>query len=227
MKTRTYGLIVVALLAPLFVVGTVFAVDTQTSQPTENTTTEKESKKQTLDEKQKKELSERVQKRKAEAKTKLNTVQDKRLKTRCKNAQGLIRNTHGKVKGVETNRFKIHNNLVDRLKKLQTKLIDKGIDTAALQANITELEARIATFNTDLAAYRQTVEDLGNIEDCTADTDAFKASLEAARTALQKVRGDAVAIRTYVKETVKPTLKDIRAQIIEAKKTTNGSEGGQ
>lgn len=54
--------------------------------------------------------------------------------------------------------------------------------------------------------------------DCAADPDAFKASLEASRTALAKLSPDAKDISTYMTETIKPILKTIREQL-EAQKT--------
>lgn len=226
MKSRISLVIALGLIVPLFAAVPVFAVDGQddsSSTTQQDTTTE--TKKETLTEQQKKELSERIQKRKSEAKAKLNYTQEKRLKSRCKNAQGLVRSVGSRVKGVETSRGKVHTNLVDRLKSLETKLKSKGVDTTTLQSQITELEAKIATFNADLAVYKQAVSDLGNIEGCTADPAAFKASLEAARSALTKVREDAVAIRSYVKDTIKPTLKEIRAQLEASQPKDESSEG--
>lgn len=225
MKSRIGVLLTIGLLVPLFFVGSVLAITTEatttTEQPAEATTQT-----ETLNETQKKELSERIQKRKTEAKLRLTTVQQKRIQTRCKNAQGLVKNVSGRVKGIETNRTKVHANLVDRLKNLETKLAAKNVDTAQYKTQIAELEAKIATFNTDMAAYKQAVADLGNIEDCTSDPTAFKASLEVTRAALQKVHDDAVAIRTYVKDTIKPTLTVIRTQLEGAQAVTPAETTG-
>ena len=210
-KLRNLGFVLVALLLPLVLVGTVWAQE-QPTEPTQSQTTESEVK-EPLTADQKKAISDRIQQRKAEAKLKLTNAQQKRLQTRCKAGQGAVKKVSGRLNGIETSRTKVHTNLVDRLTSLQTKLAEKSLDTAALQAQITELKAKIATFQTDLATYKQLVSDLGNIEDCTADPTAFKASLEATRTALKKVHDDAVAIRSYVNDTIKPTIKTLRAQL--------------
>lgn len=221
MKARISVALGIGLLLPLFAVGAVFAQDS--SQTTTNTTTQTDDTSTTetkpLTDAQKKEMNARTEKRKAEAKLKLTAVQQKRIQARCKNAQGLVRSVGVKVKGVETSRTKIHANLVERLTELQTKLDAKNVDTTQLKAEIAELKVKIATFDTDLAAYKQLVADLAEL-DCTADPAAFKTSLDSARASLQKVRDDAVAVRTYVKDTIKPTLKSIQTQLESAENTS-------
>ena len=100
--------------------------------------------------------------------------------------------------------------MLGNLNKLQTKLSGQGVDTTQLAAEITALKEKIDTFNNDLGAYRETLSDIANM-DCEADPSAFKASLDQARESLKKVHADAVDIRTYVKDTIKPTLQTIRS----------------
>lgn len=175
----------------------------------ENTTT-------TLTDEQKKSLAERVEKRKTELKTQLKASEKARLKTKCKASQGKISSIRGRIKGIETSRSEVYKNMINRLTNLSDKLENKGADTTELDATIAELQTKIETFNTDLAAYKQAVSDLADM-DCEADPDGFKASLEAARTALATVNQDALAVRSYLQDTIKPLLKTIRAQLAEAK----------
>jgi peptidoglycan hydrolase CwlO-like protein len=192
------------LLMPVFVMAPVLAVET-----TDTTTT---TTSQQTDDTQKAELQTRVQKRKESLKTKLTTVEQKRLQTKCKNSQGLISSLKGRITGIETSRAQVYTNLVDRLNNLQSKLDTKGADTAELKTEITTLQTKIDTFKTDLAAYKQSVSDTAAL-DCTTDPTGFKASLEDSRTGLTKVRTDAQDIKTYVNDTIKPTLKKIRATL--------------
>jgi len=220
MKIRI-TLLAAILIAPLVLATTVLAEEAQnnneqttqsTTQSTDGDKTDKTNKSEkTAEEKAK--LHDRLEKRKSDAKLRLTTAQQKRFQTRCKGAQTLLRNVDKHNGTIKTNRHKLHTNLVDRLNKLETKLAAKGVDTAALKAQIAELQAKITTFDTDFDAYKQAVADLAEIDDCTSDPTAFKASLDTARTALQKVKDDAAAIRTYVKDTVKPTLSLIREEL--------------
>ena len=50
----------------------------------------------------------------------------------------------------------------------------KGVDTTTLESQITELKAKITTYSTDLAAYKQSLTDLKAV-DCKTDPDAFQA----------------------------------------------------
>lgn len=191
--------------------GVVLAVEDAESTPAttstqaEGSTTEAE-----------KSLAERIAKRKAELKTQLRASEKARLKAKCKASQGKISSIRGRIKGIETSRSQVYKNMLNRLVKLSDKLENKGADTTELDAAIAELQTKIETFNTDLAAYKQAVSDLADM-DCEADPDGFKASLEAARTALTTVNEDALAIRNYLKDTIKELLKTIRSQLAETK----------
>ena len=154
----------------------------------------------------------RLDKRKADQKTKLTNAQKTRLKGKCKAAQGKVSSVSGRAKGIQTSRAKVHANVVNRLTNLSAKLEAKDADTVELNTMIAELKTKITTFETDLAAYLQTIADLETM-DCVSDPEGFKASLDAARTALETVHNDAKAIRSYLTDTIKPQLVAIRAQL--------------
>ncbi len=197
---------------PVVATAVVFAEETnQNSTTTTNTKTAAETAAAT------KALTDRIAKRKTELKTKLTNAEKVRLLSKCKAAQGLVRTTEGRVKGLEISRGQVYENTITHLTGLSEKLKNKGIDTTELNSDITILRSKITVFNTDLAVFKQNVSDLAAM-DCTTDPDGFKASLEAARTAQQKVRQDALAVRSYINDTIKPLLKTIRAQL-ETKKT--------
>lgn len=174
-------------------------------------------------------LKARLEERKAALKTRLTAAKLARLKTRCKPAQSSISNIRGRIKGLETSRANVYENLLDRLNKLNERLKTHDVDTAAFEAQLTELHTLIDTFSADLDAYKLTVGDLADM-DCASDPTAFQASLEAARTARTKAADSAKAVRTYLSETIKPTLKDLKAQFAQnssdSQKTETENEGG-
>lgn len=157
------------------------------------------------------ELKARLDARKAALKTRLDATKQARIKLRCKASQSSISNIRGRIKGLETSRTNVYENLLSRLEKLNDRLKANDVDTAALETQLNELHTLIDTFNTDLAAYKLVVGDLADM-DCATDPTAFQASLETARTARAKVAESAKAVRTYLTETIKPTLKDLKAQ---------------
>ena len=217
MKTRNimFGAL---LIAPLFIFGTVSAHGTPTEHAAEKAQTRvaQTTEEATLSAEEKKaKLQERIAKRKTELKVRITAAEKQRLQTRCKNSTGKFNSLDGRIKGIETSRAQVYDNLVDRLTKLSTKLQERNVDTTELDAEIAQLQEKITTFQTDLAAYKQAVADLKDLgADCATDAEGFKASLEAARSALQKVKLDAADIKTFVNDTIKPTLKSIREGIV-------------
>lgn len=157
------------------------------------------------------ELKARLEARKTALKTRIDAAKQARIKSRCKAAQGGISNIRGRIKGLETSRSHVYENLLSRLEKLNERLKANNVDTAVLETQLTELHTLIDTFNADLAAYKLAVSDLADM-DCVAEPVAFQASLEEARTARTKAVESAKAIKTYLSETIKPTLKDLKAQ---------------
>lgn len=230
MKSRNKLFMAALLAAPLFLLGNVSAHQTGsehehgaagTAQVAQNANTNGRQ----LTDEEKKALQERLTKRKAELKVRLTNAEKQRLQARCKNANGPISSLSGRIKGIETSRTQVYENLVDRLTKLSTKLQDRNLDTTEFDAEIAELQEKITTFQTDLTAYKEAVSDLGSM-DCAADVEAFKASLEAARSAREKLKMDVVGIKAYVNDTIKPTLKSIRDQIA-SQDGTDTEESGE
>lgn len=220
MKVRTKLMLASGFLTPMLLFGGVAAVEDNTTttdddkvitQQTEETNEDKPT------------LAERLEARKAALQLRLSFAEQQRLKLRCKGAQGLISPLAGRIQGIETSRTQVHEHLLDRLEKLSERLADRGVDVTTLNTQIDELETKIETFKTDLEEYKQAVADLKDM-DCVADPDAFKASLETARNLRAKLKQDVVDIRTYLNDTIKPTLKAIREQLA-ADNQENEGEG--
>lgn len=213
MKLRIKPLIIsgvfvlAATMLPLSVVvaNTPEEPNSEVTTTTTATTTEEDEKPNPA------ELKARLEARKTALKTRIDAAKQIRIKSRCKAAQGGISNIRGRIKGLETSRSHVYENLLSRLEKLNERLKANNVDTAALEMQLTELRTLIDTFNTDLAAYKLAVSDLADM-DCAADPTAFQASLEEARTARAKAAESAKAVKTYLSETIKPTLKELKAQ---------------
>lgn len=173
-------------------------------------------------------LLRRLTDRKSSLKTKLTTTEQSRVKLKCVPSQtGSLKSLSGRIKGIETSRRQTHKNLLNRLDKLVEKLKVKNVDTTALEAEIVVLKTKIATFDADLALYKQAITDLKSM-DCVADPVSFKASLETARTLKQTVAKDSESIKSYVNDTIKPTLKIIQTALETAEKLeTNKTDGTQ
>lgn len=197
------------LVLPVLSTAAVFAIEDGTSTTSQTTT-------ETSATDTAKALAERIAKHKTELKTRLSNAEKLRLQSKCKASQGLVSSIRGRIKGIETSRGEVYKNIINRLTNLSEKLKNKGANTTELDADIAVLQSKMDTFNTDLAAYKQAVSDVADM-DCITDPDGFKAALEAARAARQKVNEDGLAVRSYINDTIKPLLKTIRAQLEAAK----------
>lgn len=220
-------LVGVLLALPLLVITPLVAAENSASgssatQSNTNSTTssddksketfEQEVKRLTESEDKKKSQADRLKEKIAELKIKLTTAEQTKIKLKCVVAQGNIRTLDARIDTGVVERGKAYNELLDHLDKAITKLKVSNIDTKQLEDERAVLAKKIDTFKKDLAAYKVTLADAKSIG-CVADPSAFKAALETARTSRGLVAADAAAVRSYVTDTIKPTLKTIRETI--------------
>lgn len=174
-------------------------------------------------------VEDRVKSRVAELKTKLTAAQTAKLKVACKPAQVKTSTLKTKLGLISTNRTTTYANITAKLTTLQTKVKAANVDTTDLDAQLTQLKTLVTTFNTDLKNYTQAVSDTAAI-DCVADPTGFQASIEAARALHDKLLTDSAAIKTYLSDTIKPTLQTLKTQLeaaeTESEKTTTTTTTG-
>lgn len=155
---------------------------------------------------------ERLDKYKQAYAAKLSVAQEARLKARCKQAQTKGKSLGELVTKNNTARTTNYKKVTTSLENITAKLKDAGVDTAKLEEQRTQLQKLIDTYNTDLEQYQTTITDMSEV-DCTVDPAGFKSALEAARAARAVVAKDAQAIRSYIKDTIKVTLADIKTDL--------------
>lgn len=224
----------ILLVAPFLAVTPMVAAETaNSSSPTTNSTTtttttkttdtttktddvsetfEDSFKKLSDTESKKQTQADRLKARVTDLKTKLSAADQAKLKLKCVAAQVKVKELETNVNNGVTARGKAYDELLSHLDKAITKLKAAKVDTTELEKERTELKVKIDTFKTDLVKYKIALGDTKDLG-CVADPSAFKASLEAARTSRTAVATDAAAIRTYVNDTIKPTLKTIKATV--------------
>ena len=98
----------------------------------------------------------------------------------------------------------------DRLVVLADKLASKGVDVSNLKAYLAIFDQKIKKFSDDYAIY------IGKLKEsqafvCGKSEGQFRAKLKEAKTAMAQVHKDAVDIRTYYAQTLKPEVNRIRA----------------
>lgn len=215
MKKRLHYILGLGLITPVLLwapVAIAHAEDSTSSNSNSSSQSQSSEDKHTLTEAEKTELKARLEKQKTELKIKLGTAEIALIKSKCTPNQTAISTLNTRVSTNVPTRTKAYESLSSHLNTLLGKLDAKNVDTTELKTELTTLQAKITTFNTDLTAYKQALSDAKNV-DCTTDPAAFKAALQTARTARDKVVKDAADIKSYVSGTIKPTLQKIRSQL--------------
>ncbi|MEI7522466.1 MAG: hypothetical protein WCJ86_03285 [Candidatus Saccharibacteria bacterium] len=165
----------------------------------------------------------RLEKEKIELKVKPEAKEVESIKSKCKPAQLKVKDVGDKTELNVKERSKAYTEVVTKLTETVAKLKAKGVVTTTLEQEIALLNTKIALFNTDLATYKTALSDL-KLHDCVTDPTGFKAVLESARTANTKLIADAADIKAYIKNTIKPTLLQIRTALEAQEKVTTNKE---
>ncbi len=215
----------------LMLVISFFSMNAPVFAETEKTTTDEvlQTTSQTAEDDKSAGREARVKSYKEKASTKLAEAQSKRLKTRCKAAQGKVTSLRARVNNVVTNRKKVYQEVGDKLDTLLAKLVAAELDTTKLETARADMRAELVTLTESLNAYDTVLTDLMAM-DCEADPDTFQSALLSAREMQVALRTQASEFRSFATTELKAILKDVRSQL-EAKKeqtqdSTDSSEGG-
>lgn len=145
-----------------------------------------------------------------------------KIKLRCSVAQANAKTLATRLSTVQKNRNAAYDSILKNLNDLTGKLENQAFETTALQQNIDALQGLVDSYKTNMNNYYQAVNDMSTM-DCSADPAGFIAALQAARTAQASLTTQVAEIRTYITNTVKPSLVQIRTQI-ENGQTTGGGQ---
>ena len=165
---------------------------------------------------------ERVQTYKDRATEALSEAESRRVAGVCQAAQTIVARLQSNIETAIENRSGKYASISSRLAEITAQLQAANIDTTALDAVVAEMNTQAAALNESMQAYQTTITDLAEL-DCAADPDAFKAALEAARSQRSALIEEAQALKSYVQESVKAALTEIRATLAE-QESTEGSE---
>lgn len=145
-----------------------------------------------------------------------------RLKLRCDVAQTVLKNVNTRATTAQEKRVNAYDNITKNLNDLVTVLKEKSIETTKLEAEITDFQAKVDQYKTDAESYKQAVADAGELK-CTDDPLALKAAIQESRNDLQKLQTEVADIRTYVNNVIKPTLQQIRSDLVTQQAANEGT----
>ncbi len=202
-RVATAGVISFLLFIPPL---TVLAHDGSDDSSSSETTTQQET------------LKERIAEHKKEFAEHLSEVEHEHLMARCKFAQGIVEKHHHQLEMRGSKRTEAYGMLDKLLENIIPKLKNRGLDTTELEQERAALNEKAGKIKDDFTSYAQ---DLGDLKDmqCQSDPSGFKAALQAARKVHKAIVQDIVGLRTYVRETIIPTLKELRQQVKDSVKS--------
>lgn len=167
-------------------------------------------------------LEERKEHYRAQLGTELSRAEQERIRLRCSVAQTSIKNLQGRIGDVQTKRLNAYDSILSSLNGLLSRLDAQAFESSDLQTDVDELSSKVSAFRQTLSSYKQAVDDMVII-DCAQDPTTFQAALQSARQNHQNIMIETGEIRTYINNTIKPTLQAIRIQLAEGR-TTGGSQ---
>jgi cytochrome c556 len=139
------------------------------------------------------------------------SVQD-RIKLRCLAVQSNLKSFSEHMAEVQANRQARYKLIIAKLTNLEQRLKSQAFDSTKLEKNIAELSKKVAAFDANMEDQSQVASDL-TVIDCSQDPTSFKAALETARKGHIGLIGEVADIRSFVLNSIKPTLEIVRGQL--------------
>lgn len=164
-------------------------------------------------------LEQRLEQYKVERKIETRNKEEK-IKIRCGIAQANLKNLQARINQVQATRATAYKNIADILTNLRNSLNEQAFETTTFTSVIDTYNAKVAEYTANMNIYKQAVDDAVAVN-CVNDPHGFKGALETARLYHDKMVPHITDIRTYVTNTVKTTLQQIKEQLVSGR-TTGG-----
>jgi chromosome segregation ATPase len=135
--------------------------------------------------------------------------QEEAVRLRCEktnsNIEKIIENYDTKVqKHIDT-----YSSIKSRIEYVVKLLESKGADVSALRTELDTLNEMIFTVATEREQYIATLRESQTLV-CGESEGAFKEKIQEARNKLPKIKTDVEAIKSYIKDTIRPELQKLR-----------------
>lgn len=152
----------------------------------------------------------------------INTKENaKSIQAHCVIAQAKLKDLQAHVAGVQKVRGDAYKNITDLLADLQTKLNNQAFEITSIKAVSDTYNNKVGDYTSNLSAYKQALDDSVAV-DCVKDPYGFKGALETARLYHDRMVPSITDIRSYLTNTVKPSLTNIKTAL-ESGDTTGSS----
>lgn len=145
----------------------------------------------------------------AENKVRLQEEAQQRLAAICADVETRIALNITRYDNNQARHIQNYNRLKEKVQEKITKLAGLGVDVTKLNTDLTVLDGKIQLFATDYAAFIAVLRESQTFV-CGKSEGEFRAKLENSRTLLAKVKSDALDIRLYYQETIRPDIEAVR-----------------
>ncbi|MCX6763847.1 MAG: hypothetical protein NTZ97_03925 [Candidatus Moranbacteria bacterium] len=146
-------------------------------------------------------------------KDQLKEQRQKNIEDKCKLVGDRITERLNNFQNKQNSDTTIFGNVKGRLDNLAVRLKNKGLDTSKLETDLKTLADKITKVNTDYASVISSLKDTENFT-CGNSQGQFMGKLGAARSILMAVRQDRLAVKEYIKNTIRPDILALRQQLV-------------
>ncbi len=197
---KAIKILIIAILLPVGILVPYFGVESQYGTPV-NVQAQSAS------------LKQRVQNYKKQLSYEVKKGEQDEIILSCAVAKENITILSTHLATVHKKRSRAYADMSSRLQKVYERLEEQAFETSKLKANLDELNAKISSYNAEMKSLIRTVDDMKQI-DCKTDPVAFIAALEYARNSHRDIISIVDDIREYITNTIKPTMNQIREQVV-------------
>jgi hypothetical protein len=164
----------------------------------------------------------RIKAIKEKAEARISAAEEKRVAGKCKAAQTIVGNLQTKMNTVVENRREKYTEITSKLQNLVEKLQAANVDTAELEAAIASVDTDVTASIALIEAYNTSLTDLAKM-DCESDPAGFKALIDAARAQRTEIISSHGNLKARINDSVKPIMQALRESI---QLSNTAGEGG-
>jgi len=139
---------------------------------------------------------------------------------RCPTIESRIQVKVGNFDNNKIRHMEAYANMKERLAKIDARLAEKGLDTSKLKSELVVPDEKIKKFATDYSTYITKLKE-SQASVCGQSEGKFLAKIKEAKAGMKVVHQDALDIRAYYVNTIKPELQDLKKQLNDLRTTSS------
>ncbi len=130
---------------------------------------------------------------------------------RCEALQKMLRTRVVTYKQNRDTHINTYQRIQDRVKSYVVKAKAQGLDTSTLEADLVTLQVKIDTFGSNADTFVRKIEE-ANDYNCGQSEGTFMQKIKDAKELGKIAKQSTIDVRSYIRETIKTDIKNLRAQ---------------